>query len=245
MAVISAGIAETLSSREIPIQTIPNPIRAVLFDLDGTLVDAFADIAAAANHVRKGLGFQRLSVDEVKQHVGHGARQLVAGVTGFQMGTPELEREFENLLKFYEDHPASEAVPFPGVLDLLDRLPRAGVKMGICTNKPHSVTVGLLDSLQLSDFFGSIIGEQPGIPPKPDPAMVYQGMEQLGVSAADTLFVGDSPVDMEVARQAGLAVVALSHGAHSAEELTALGLGTVVPDVAALLDLLTPNLPGA
>jgi phosphoglycolate phosphatase len=218
----------------------PNPLRAVLFDLDGTLVDAFADIAAAANHVRMGMGLPPLTVDEVKLHVGHGARRLVAGVTGLALGTPELEFQFSILLEFYRQNPASLAKPFPGTFEVLSSLRNAGVALAVCTNKPHGVTIALLEQLGMLDMFQCVLGEQPGLPAKPDPAMVYRALDQLGVSPSQALFVGDSPVDIATAREASLSVVVLSHGAHSADELSQYAPDLILPDFSQFLSSLIP-----
>jgi 2-phosphoglycolate phosphatase len=212
------------------------PLRAILFDLDGTLVDSFADIANAANHVRSGLGMMPLSISEVKVHVGHGARHLVAGVTDLAPDSHELDVQYSRLLSYYERHPASHAVTFPNAEELLQALRQAHISLAVCTNKPHRVTVPLLERLNLLSTFASVLGEQPGLPPKPDPEMVFQTCQKLRVSPSEALFVGDSPVDIATARRAGMPVIALTHGVHRREELLACSPDLALPDFAALFN---------
>lgn len=225
----------------------PTPVRFVLFDLDGTLVDAFADIAAAANHIREIRGLAPLSVEEVKTYVGHGARHLVAGVTGLPDPSPQLDEAFEQLLAFYQSQPASQAQPFDGVVLTLHILRARGLPLGIVTNKPHAVTTALLDALELTPLFDIVLGEKKGRPAKPDPSMVLEACQHIGFPPVEGLFVGDSAVDVEVARRVSMKMVGVTHGTGDRAELEALSPYAVIDHFSELPDLIknliAPSVP--
>ncbi len=190
----------------------------VIFDLDGTLIDAFEDIALAANFVRSRNNLPDLSVDEVKVHVGHGARYLVEGVLA-STEVALIDENLEALVGFYESLNESKARVYDGVVETLERLRAASVRTAVASNKPHSVTIKVVEKLGLTPYFDIIRGEGNGIPRKPAPDLLHRIMKDAGVPPQRTLMVGDSEIDIECAKAADIRVAVVSYGQHSAERL--------------------------
>jgi phosphoglycolate phosphatase len=185
---------------------------AIIFDLDGTLVDSAPDLCGVVNAMLVRHGRALLDLDEIRRMVGDGAAKLIErgfGATGgLPAPLPDLTREF---IALYEARIADETRPFPGVVATLERIRAAGVPMGVCTNKTTRLSQRLLDALDLSRFFAAIVGGD-GPVRKPDPGHLHAVMDQLGTNAAGTLMVGDSANDVAAARAAGVKVVAVSFG---------------------------------
>lgn len=196
-----------------------NCFSLVIFDLDGTLIDAFDDIARAANFVRTRNGLSELSVAEVKLHVGHGARYLVEGVLGTK-DQPTIDENLAALVTYYENLEESRAKIYEGVVDTLNHLRASLVRTAVASNKPHTVTVRVVEQLGLKPLFDFIRGETPEIKRKPAPDVLQRIMQDAGIPPQRTLMVGDTEIDIETARAAGVRVAAVSYGQHDAERLS-------------------------
>ena len=184
---------------------------ALLFDLDGTLVDSIPDIQGALNAMLAELGRSPLDAADVRAMVGDGAAAVVEralDATGGGRPGGALDR----FLLLYAEAPCVHTRPYPGVVDTLDALARAGHRMALVTNKPVSHTRQVLQGLDLARFFPVVIGPETTGRRKPDPAPVIAGLVGLGVEPDAAIFVGDSPMDVAAARAAGLRVVAVSWG---------------------------------
>lgn len=177
-------------------------IRGALFDFDGTLADSFAAITASTNHVRESFGFPVLSEREIRGYVGHGLENL-------------LERlcpgcNVDLAVKRYRDHHPSVMVGltklFPGVRETLDRLHSHGIVMGVCSNKAVAFTRSLVASLGLAEILPVVLGPEDVGSPKPDPAMLLEGVKRLYLGADEVVYVGDMSVDVLAAKAAGLPV---------------------------------------
>lgn len=198
-------------------------VRAALFDLDGTLVDSLADIAGAMNHAlaRQGLPIHPLS--SYRHFVGEGVRQLVR-----KAAAPEAcEDVHEALLASYRAHYAEHLLdttrPYPGVAEVLARLAGDGVRLGVLSNKADGYTRRLVEHFFPGVPFGAVYGERAGVPRKPDPTAALGLAAELGVAPAECAFIGDTPIDMDTARAAGMYAVAVSWGFRDAPELRAHG----------------------
>jgi phosphoglycolate phosphatase len=190
---------------------------AVLFDLDGTLVDSFAAIAASVNHVRGGRGLPPLSVDEVKRHVGRGPEFLLRHtVPG---------GDYEADIAVYRAHHPTVMGPLtellPGAAATLAWLQGQGVALGLCSNKPRLFSEALLERLGIAGCFRVVVGPEDVARLKPAPDMVLFAMSRLGVAASRTLYIGDMSVDIETARAAGVTVWVVASGSESREALLA------------------------
>lgn len=207
--------------------------KAVLFDMDGTLLDTLADMAAAVNHILSVHGYPLRTEEEVRAFVGNGARKLMEralppGVTGVA-----FEALLEEYRQWYEAHACVKTAPYPGVPAVLAALHRAGVRCAVVSNKPDGATRELA-----ARFFPGLpaFGQRDGIPAKPAPDMVYHALAELGVEASAAAYVGDSEVDVALARNAGLPLVAVSWGFRGREALEEAGAELVVDDAATLLE---------
>lgn len=195
--------------------------KLIIFDLDGTLIDAFEDIAAAANFVRERNGLPPMEVDEVKLHVGHGARYLVEGVLGSR-DAMFIDENLAALVGYYENLTESRAKIYHGVVDTLKALRGHGIVTAIASNKPHSVTGRVVESLGLAPYFEVIQGETAEINRKPAPDVLLKIMEDAGIPRDQTLMVGDSEIDVAAAKAARVKVAAVTYGQHSHEKLAEL-----------------------
>jgi len=191
------------------------PDRAVIFDLDGTLVDTAPDLMTATNHILAELGRRPIALDEVRQFVGHGARALITRGLAATGGLPEdfdLERHYRRFVAYYADNICAGSTLFPGLLPLLDRLRDEGFGLGVCTNKLEGLSVSLLERIGIRHYFGSVVGPDTLGVAKPDPRPFREAVARLGLSAPRALMVGDSETDVLTARAAGVPVLAVPFG---------------------------------
>lgn len=196
--------------------TLPIGLRAVLIDLDGTLVDTATDIAAAINGMLMELGRPATSEAQVRAWIGNGARRLVMrAMTGRREGDPgesvtdaALGRFFEH----YAQHLAERSRPYPGVVEALAGLSTAGLALGVVTNKPERFTDALLAAVGLLDYFGATVSGDTLPVKKPHPAPLRLAAERLGVPIAHCVMVGDSMADLLAARNCGIPMVCVSYG---------------------------------
>ncbi len=196
-----------------------NCFSLVIFDLDGTLIDAFEDITMAANFVRARNNLPNLCVEDVKTHVGHGARFLVEGVLA-STDAAYVDENLEAMIDYYANMENSKARVYDGVVQTLERLQAGAIRTAVASNKPHSVTVKVVETLGLTPYFDIIRGEGNGIKRKPAPDVLHRIMKDAGVPPQRTLMVGDSEIDIECAKAAGIRVAAVSYGQHSANRLS-------------------------
>jgi len=188
---------------------------AILFDLDGTLVDSLPDLCRALNLLLEEERRRPLTDSEIRPMVGDGAARLVeralAATGGLAAGDlPVMTRRF---LIFYEDGVADQTRPYPGVVETLTALRDRGFAMAVCTNKPHRPSVEILAALGLREFFPAVVGgDSIDGARKPDPRMVIAALEAVGAPLGRALFVGDSANDVGAARAAGLPVAIVTYG---------------------------------
>ncbi len=209
--------------------------KAVIFDLDGTLLDTLDDLRDALNYALTAHGFPPRSLDEVRGFVGNGNWKLVQ--RGVSAGTDEQTARavFETFIPWYQAHSMDKTRPYDGVGETLDALKAAGIKMAIATNKVHSAAAPLCQK-----FFPQVdlvVGSQEGLENKPAPDMLRYALEHLGVPASEAVYVGDTEVDIQTARNAGLPCVCVAWGFRSRAEQKAAG-GTVFADAAQALSQL-------
>jgi phosphoglycolate phosphatase len=195
---------------------MPRPLEgiAVLFDLDGTLIDTAADLAASLNHTLKSAGLPPTPLDHVRHLVGHGARAMIekglADAGAPAATTPELDAHLGVFLAHYEHHLADQSRPFPGALDAVAAMRADGATIAICTNKREALACALIEELGLAGLFAAIHGPDTSGFAKPDPRPVRQCLAATG--AARGVFVGDSDTDIRAAGAAGLPCLAALFG---------------------------------
>jgi len=198
--------------------TISLRYRAVLFDLDGTLVDSYSALAEAVNHARRTHGLHDLSSVRIREFVGDGVERLLQRA----FDRPEIPRSVVTAFESrYDEVCCPESKILEDVSITLDELASLGVEMAVCTNKPTVFSKKILDFLGLSRHFRAIVGPDLAGARKPAARHLLVTLESVGCPAVDALFVGDMPIDVQAARNAGLDVAVIPSGSSSREQLTA------------------------
>ena len=207
-----------------------NGIRSVLFDLDGTLVDSAPDLVGALDSLLAEHGRAPVGAAAGRTMIGEGAARLVERGFAARGGLPgPVAGMVPRFVELYEARLTSDTRPFPGAIEALGQLRDAGLRLGICTNKPDRATHRMLGELGLAGFFSAVVGGD-GVR-KPDPDPVLRCLSALGGVAGEAAFVGDSPVDLAAARAAGLPVILVSFG-YTAVPARELGADHVVDSLA-------------
>ena len=210
---------------------------AVIFDLDGTLVDTLDDLTVAVNQALDLAALPHRRRDEIRRFVGDGARELVKRAIGD--AAVDAEPLLAAFHRHYAAHLLDRTAPFPGVLPLLAELARRGTAMAVLSNKPDEATRRIVAALLPDVPFVAVQGERPDRPRKPDPATALELAATLGRPAAACLLVGDSTHDLETAHRAGMGAVAVAWGFRERGELLAghpLALLERPDELLALLD---------
>jgi phosphoglycolate phosphatase len=214
---------------------------AIVFDLDGTLVDTAPDLLAALNAVLTAEGQEPIIPADLRHLVGHGARAMFEHAllrTGAPVSPARLIALTDRFLAYYRANIARGSRPFPGVQETLLLLARQGAGLGVCTNKPQDLTELLLDALDLTRHFPAIVGGGRTPYSKPDPRHLMEVVNALKSSPARAVLVGDSPVDVATARAAGIPVIAMSYG-YTPVPVNELGADAVVDDFAQLPEIIS------
>jgi phosphoglycolate phosphatase len=188
------------------------PFDIVGFDLDGTLIDTSGDLAAAVNYAIGTIGRPPFPAKDIHPFVGKGAKVMLERALDASGGHDEatLATLLPVLLDYYEQNLAIHSVPYPGLVEAMDALTQAGVKLAICTNKAERFTLPLMRQLGLWDRFAAIVGGDTVGVAKPDPAPIHEMIARAGGGRA--VFVGDTINDIAGAKNAGIANVAVSFG---------------------------------
>lgn len=210
---------------------------AVIFDLDGTLLNTLGDLRAATNHALEVRGLPPHSMEEIRQFIGNGIRLLIC--RAMPEGTPEAEIDaaLDDFKAYYAAHIHDRTVPYDGISQLLTALRKRGIKVAVLSNKIDSA------SQQLIEYFfpgktDVVFGEHVGVPRKPDPTSCRMVMQQLGVQPEQVLYVGDSGTDMQTAKNAGLYAVGVTWGFRSKEVLLEYGADILVHRPEQILQIL-------
>ncbi len=199
-----------------------NEAGLVIFDLDGTLLDTIADLAAAANAALKEKGYPVRTQKECQQFVGNGVNKLLErALPDGHKTAQEVAAIRPAFFAYYDQHLADVTKPYPGMAELLEALHLRGVKLAVASNKYQSATERLVKQFFPDIPFTAVLGQREGIPVKPDPSIVEEILWAAGVPRERVLYVGDSDVDMQTAHNAGVRVCAVTWGFRSREELAA------------------------
>ena len=198
-------------------------IKAVIWDLDGTLLNTLDDLAASTNAALAQNGLPRRTTDEVRCFVGNGVHKLIARAMP-QDGDahPQFQSVLDAFVAHYGVHSKDQTRPYDDIMDVLDTLAGEGVKLAIVSNKVDFAVKALS-----RDYFGermvSAVGDDPSRSKKPAPDSVWEAMRQMDVTAQEAVYVGDSDVDVITARNAGIPCIAVTWGFRSEESLVAAG----------------------
>jgi phosphoglycolate phosphatase len=197
------------------LEDLKMPLEALIFDLDGTLVDTAPDLLHATNHVLSIIDRPPVDMSQLRGFVGHGAMNLIErGITasGPSVDAATLKQLHGRFLEYYGEHIAVASVMFDGLAELLDRARSTGLKLGVCTNKVENLSVKLLTELGVIDRFAAVVGGDTLPLMKPDPAPYREVAMRLGVAPLNSLMFGDSETDIRTAQNAGVPVIAVTFG---------------------------------
>lgn len=205
--------------------------RLVIFDLDGTLLNTIDDLAASTNYALQLHGYPVHKPEEYRFFVGNGITKLI------ERALPEEARS-ENIVQavrkefvaYYQQHKTDLTRPYPGIPELLQGLKSEGVLLAVASNKYHEGTVELVEHYFGKDLFAVVLGHRENVPPKPDPAIVYEILRQTDIDKADTLYVGDSGVDMQTAANSGIRSIGVTWGFRPRRELEENGASQILEE---------------
>lgn len=209
--------------------------KAVIFDLDGTLTYTLEDLCRSVNHALRSCGMRERTLNEVRQFVGNGVRKLMERAVPLGTSSEEFERCFSMFREYYVLHCQDNTVLYDGIEDMLAELHRRGIPMAIVSNKLQAGVDELADRFY-GKYINVAIGERQGIPRKPAPDMVHLAMLELGVSVDETVYIGDSDVDIDTALAAGLPCISVLWGFRDREFLIEHGATQFVSHPSELLD---------
>ncbi|KAB7628152.1 phosphoglycolate phosphatase [Alkalilimnicola sp. S0819] len=218
-------------------------IRAVLFDLDGTLVDSAPDLAHALDLTLVEQGLPPAGPERASHWVGNGSRRLVArALTGEMWADPADTAHWDHVLErffhHYGEHMLERTRPYPGVPETLAALREAGLRLAVVTNKPSRFVAPLLEGLELGPF-ELLLGGDSLPEKKPHPLPLLHAARQLGVEPAQTLMVGDSLNDVEAAQAAGMGIICVPYGYNHGQDIRAAGADAVLEHFAQLNNYLS------
>ena len=188
------------------------PVRALVFDLDGTLIDSKLDLILSVNATLTEMGRAKLSDEIISSYIGHGAPMLMSRALGGVAKEEELTRGLKYFLDYYEDHKLDNTCLYPGVAETLAKLGQQKIAMAVLTNKPVKMSVRILEALGVANHFQAIYGGNSFETKKPDPLGVKKILDEFRVKAADAMMIGDSEVDIQTARNAGMIATGVNYG---------------------------------
>ena len=213
--------------------------KLVIFDLDGTLLDTIVDLAESANYALKQLGYPTHDVETIRTFVGNGINKLL------ERALPPHEQTEENVMRmrlhfvpYYDVHNVDLSSPYPGIVNLLEDLQAKGIQIAVASNKYQAATVKLVKQYFPSIDFVEILGQREGINVKPDPTIVFDILKKAKVSFEETLYVGDSGVDMQTAINAGVNAVGVTWGFRPRAELESFRPMGLIDKAKELLDFI-------
>lgn len=190
-----------------------------IFDLDGTLLDTLQDLAAAVNFALRKNGMEEHSIDDIRRFVGNGVRKLIERAVPDGSKNPRIDEVFADFRSYYMQHSLDATKPYDGITEILQELKQRGCKMAVVSNKMMAATQELV-----AHFFPEIevaIGENEaeGIRKKPAPDMVFEALHRLGAEAESAVYIGDSDVDIQTAKNAGVPCISVLWGFRNREFL--------------------------
>jgi phosphoglycolate phosphatase len=211
--------------------------RAVLFDLDGTLVDSYAALADAVNFARRSHGHADLPEGRIREFVGDGLQTLLKRAFGNADVPQTAVDAFEQR---YDEICCGQSRLLDDVLETITQLDALGIAMAVCTNKPTAFSTKILEHLELARFFRSIVGPDAAGARKPEARHVIHALEATGCGEEHALFVGDMPIDVRAARNAGIAVAVVTTGSSTLEELREAGPDHILERFSHLVGVVSP-----
>lgn len=210
----------------------------VIFDLDGTLLNTLDDLADAGNYALKAMGFPAHETEKYKYFVGNGIPKLIERIVPAGCSEEDMEKVHLVFSDYYGKHSLDKTRPYDKIAETLIKLKQLGIKTGVASNKDHDFSVSLVKNY-FRDSIDIVCGRKDGHPKKPDPYLVNLILERFNADKTQSLYVGDSNVDMETAKNAGLDSCGVLWGFRTKEELVQSGARYTVGSADELFDLIT------
>ena len=211
--------------------------KAVLFDMDGTILDTLEDLHQAVNASLRHFSLPEISREATRQYVGNGARRLIEQAVPTGTAAELTEELLSYYILWYDRHSEEKTAPYAGVPEMLNALRKNGLRLAVISNKPDQ-TVRSLAARYFGDFFESCAGEKAGIRRKPAPDTVFLAMREMGLRAEECVYVGDSEVDVATARNAGVDCISVAWGFRSLQQLREAGAAVFAETPENLTELL-------
>lgn len=211
--------------------------KAVLFDMDGTLLDTLEDLCDSTNHALAQMGYPLRGIEEIRRFIGNGAEKQIRRAVPEGTSEGKIMETLAAFRAYYQDHCQIKTKVYDGLLDVLSELKEKGVKMAVVSNKPDAA-VKKLSREYFGDRLDYAIGPSDGVRCKPYPDMAEEVLKALGVEKKDAVFVGDSEVDVQTGLNAGLDVIAVSWGFRSRKVVIEAGAKMIADDASELEKLI-------
>lgn len=211
--------------------------KLAIFDLDGTILDTIADLTDGVNYALNKQGYPMRTLEEIRSFVGNGIRRTIERSVPEGTTTEMINVLFDDFTVYYKDHCADKTRPYDGIEDLLRTLRTAGIKTAVVSNKVD-YAVKMLCREYFPGLFDAAAGEREGVLRKPAPDTVFAVLDELGFAAEDCVYIGDSDVDMNTARNAGMDEILVSWGFRGRAYLEEIGGKRIVDHPSEIADLL-------
>lgn len=216
--------------------------KLAIFDLDGTLLNTIEDLGYAANHALQAHGYPTHSIASYPFFVGNGVRRLIERVLPEDARTEAtIDRLLSTFKEYYNDHNTDYTKPYEGIPELLSLLSSRGVAIAVASNKYQAATEKLISHFFPTLSFIAVEGQKEGVPVKPDPSIVFEILAKAKTPKADTIYIGDSGVDMETARRACVDSVGVTWGFRPEKELVENHADTIVNSPGDIAKLIFSN----
>lgn len=214
--------------------------KACIFDLDGTLTDTLDSLTYSVNKTLEEMGLSSITRDECRRFVGDGARKLMerALKTSGDKELARIEEGMEVYGRVFKENCTYHVRPYDGVVSMLQKLKTRGIRLAVLSNKPHQQAVDVVETFFGKEMFDRIQGQCDALPKKPDPAGVFYILEALGVKPEEGIYMGDSDVDMQTGKAAGMLTIGAGWGFRSKELLEQTGADATIDHAEELLKFL-------
>ena len=211
--------------------------KAIVFDLDGTVCNTLQDLGECTNQALADFGFPPHEIEEYKMIVGNGVDTQMRRAIGEEKYTKEIADQVKAKFKeYYHKNYLKNTKPYEGVAEALDEISAMGLKLAVFSNKPDEFA-GTICTKLLGDRFDLVAGNRPGVPVKPDPTGLFAALEKLGATPEETIYCGDSGVDMQTGKRAGIVTIGVDWGFRTQEELWENGADYVLSSPSQLPEL--------
>lgn len=213
-------------------------IKAVLFDLDGTLLNTLDDLGDSTNYALGLYGLPSHSIEEYKYFVGNGMRKLIERAVPQGSSPQTVDKVFDAFMEYYGKHYADKTAPYDGAVKMLNDVKSKGKIIAVITNKADSSAQQVVADYFGKDLFNLVFGQREGIPTKPDPTLTLMAMKELGVTPQECIFVGDSGMDVATGVNSGAYPVGVLWGFRKADELMENGAKRLISAPSELLGII-------